>query len=172
MSAIQHMGQTVSSCTDVFSKTKESHFRGFIRNTDYLPKEIYWCPKYVKEEKTLAGLLIKPSKSLHNTKIIFFHIVVNWNRWFYVKPGLKTIPNLSTFDKTLKWEKRSYSRFQRTELRLERKSDTNTGLSAAFLVSTDSLLDYSPFLQSEHSYTPKWLCDSNQATLCLPIEKK
>lgn len=133
MSAILYMGQTISGCTDVFSKTKESHFHRLICNTDYLLKEIHWCLKYVKEEKTLAGLLIKPNNSLHNTKIIFFHIVVNWNRWFYVKPGFKTIPNFSTFDKNLKQERRSYSHFKRTELSLERKSDTNTGLFAAFL---------------------------------------
>lgn len=53
MPAIQYIGQTVSGCADVFSKTKENHFHRFIGNADDLLRKFTGAQNTSKEKKPL-----------------------------------------------------------------------------------------------------------------------
>lgn len=105
------------------------------------------------------------------TKIPPFHILDNLNAWFYIKPYFFIVFQTSLqLDKNLKQDREKLFMVEaKSRKKIWHKYKIICSIS---LVSTDSLLDYSPFLQSEHSYTPKRLCDFNQSTLSSRTQKK
>lgn len=146
-----------------------NHRQGWEPSREIHPK-IPLASKVSQRKNPFAGFLIKPSKSLL-LPIIFlpyigqFNPVILWTPWILNNSG--PLHNLIK-----RQEKRSCSWFERTELGLERNSDENTRVFAAFLRHLLSACLITALFFSQNTAPLPNICVTPINPLCVHQQKK